>query len=219
MKKNFLARLMKLFFGNLLFAVGIVVTMQTDLGYAPWDVFHAGISKTTGIPIGTASIIVGVTISTVTLLFKEKIGLGTILNIVLVGVMINLFVMINPLPKVKEVIPGVAIIVAGLFIVAFASYFYFSSGFGMGPRDSLMVVLVRRTKLPVGVCRGILEGLAVLVGWLLGGPVGIGTIAAAFGISLCVQLVFSMLKFDSTSVKHENIDETFRNSAELFKRS
>ena len=76
MKKNFLARLMKLFFGNLLFAVGIVVTMQTDLGYAPWDVFHAGISKTTGIPIGTASIIVGVTISAVTLLFKEKIGLG-----------------------------------------------------------------------------------------------------------------------------------------------
>ena len=63
-----------------------------------------------------------------------------------------------------------------------------------------MAVLVRRTKLPVGVCRGILEGLAVLVGWLLGGRSESQTIAAAFGISLCVQLVFSMLKFDSTSV-------------------
>lgn len=98
--------------------------------------------------------------------------------------------------------------ITGLFIISFGSYFYIGSGFGAGPRDSLMVALQRKTGLPVGLCRGILEGSVVLIGWLLGGPVGIGTVIAAFGIGFCIQIVFAIMKFDATSVKHETLNAT-----------
>lgn len=99
---------------------------------------------------------------------------------------------------------------AGLFIISLASYFYMGSGFGAGPRDSLMVALERKTGLAVGLCRGIVEGSAVLLGWLLGGPVGLGTVLSAFGIGFCIQVVFRSLGFDARTVQHETLEVTFR---------
>ena len=80
-----------------------------------------------------------------------------------------------------------------------------------------MVVLERKSKLSVGLCRIILESSAVLIGWILGGPVGIGTVLAAFGIGLCVQIVFTLMKFKATDVKHETLDLTYRNIKSLMK--
>ena len=97
-----------------------------------------------------------------------------------------------------------------LFTIALGSYFYIRSGFGAGPRDSLMVALKRKTGLPIGMCRGAIEFIAVTVGWALGGPVGLGTVIAAFGISACVQVVFALMRFEATSVIHETLDATFR---------
>ncbi len=74
-----------------------------------------------------------------------------------------------------------------------------------------MVAMERKTRLSVGICRGIIEVSVVLIGWMLGGPVGIGTIISAFGIGFCIQIVFSLMKFDATSVKHETIDVTLKN--------
>ena len=84
------------------------------------------------------------------------------------------------------------------------------SGFGSGPRDGLMVALERRSGLSVGTCRAALESLAVLLGWLMGGPVGFGTLIAAFGTGVCIQITFSLLGFNATEVKHENLRETAR---------
>jgi len=126
---------------------------------------------------------------------------------VLIGLFIDL---IFPyIPKTENRIIGTLMLISGLFIIAVGSYFYIKSAFGAGPRDNLMVVLARKTKLPVGLCRGIIELLATVIGWFLGGMVGFGTVISVIAIGFCIQLVFKILRFDVTSVKHETLKDTF----------
>ncbi len=207
-KSKYLKRFTGLIFGLFLYALGIVLSLKANIGYAPWEVLHVGISKTTGMSIGIASILVGLLVCVIVWLMKENLGLGTLLNMVLIGVFIDLILLLNFPPKMSEFPQGVLMMMAGLFIISFGSYFYIGSGFGAGPRDSLMVVMKRKTGLPVGVCRGGIELTAVFLGWLLGGMVGIGTVIAAFGIGFCVQITFKFLKFDPTVIKHETLSQT-----------
>jgi uncharacterized protein len=215
---NFYKRFINLLIGLFLYALGIVITMKANLGFAPWEVFHWGIGKNIGMTIGSVSILTGLVICVLVILMGEKLGLGTILNMILIGVFIDLLLSINLIPQISELVSGVIVMIAGLFTISFGSYFYINSGFGAGPRDSLMVAIKRKTKLPVGLCRGILEVSVVLIGWILGGPVGIGTVLAAFGISFCIQIVFSLLRFEATSVKHETIDVTKKNFKTLYNK-
>jgi uncharacterized membrane protein YczE len=208
--KQFLIRLLRLIFGLFLFALGIVVTMNAHIGYAPWDVFHVGLAKMVSLSIGTVSIITGVVIVIITLLLGEKLGLGTILNMVLIGIFLDILLEFHIVPIASNLVFGIIMNVVGLFIIAFASYFYIGSAFGAGPRDSLMVALTRKTGLPIGICRGTIELIAVFIGWRLGGMLGIGTIISAFVIGFCVQITFKLLKFDVTKVKHETLDQTFK---------
>lgn len=218
--RQFYIRLLRLIWGLFLYALGIVVTMNAHIGYAPWEVFHVGIAKTTGISIGTASIITGVIIGIIGVLLGEKLGLGTILNMILIGVFLDIILGFNIIPVASNLISGIIMLIIGLFIIALASYFYIGSAFGAGPRDSLMVALTRKTRLPIGICRGTIELFAVIAGWKLGGMVGIGTVIATFVIGFCVQTTFKLLKFDATEVKHETLDYTynrfFKNKKEQF---
>lgn len=216
--ENFFKRFVNLLIGLFLYALGIVITMKANLGFAPWEVFHWGIGKSIGITIGSVSILTGLIICVLVVLIGEKLGLGTILNMILIGVFIDLLLSFNLIPQISGLAPGVAVMIAGLFTISFGSYFYINSGYGAGPRDSLMVAIKRKTKLPVGLCRGILEVTVVLTGWILGGPVGIGTVLAALGISFCIQLVFSLMRFEATSVKHETIDMTRKNLKTLYSK-
>lgn len=208
--KQFYIRLMRLIWGLFLYAVGIVFTLNAHIGYAPWEVFHVGFAKTAGISIGTASIIAGVVIGIIAVLLGEKIGLGTILNMILIGVFLDLIIGFHLIPIVHHFVSGIIMLMIGLFIIALASYFYIGSAFGAGPRDSLMVALTRKTKLPVGVCRGTIELLAVLAGWKLGGMVGIGTVISAFAIGFCVQITFKLLQFNTTEIQHETLGLTYK---------
>jgi len=211
-------RLLRLIWGLFLYALGIVVTMNAHIGYAPWEVFHVGIAKTTGISIGTASIITGVIIGIIGVLLGEKLGLGTILNMILIGVFLDIILGFNIIPVASNLISGIIMLIIGLFIIALASYFYIGSAFGAGPRDSLMVALTRKTRLPIGICRGTIELLAVIAGWKLGGMVGIGTVISAFVIGFCVQITFKLLKFDVTEVKNETLDLTYNNLFRIKKK-
>lgn len=206
----FFTRLLRLIWGLFLYALGIVVTINASIGYAPWDVFHVGLVKTVGISIGTASIVTGVVIVAIAAFLGEKLGLGTLLNMVLIGVFMDLIIRINIIPMLNNFPLGIMMLIIGLFIIALASYFYIGSAFGAGPRDSLMVALTRKTGLPIGVCRGIIEFLAAFVGWRLGGMLGVGTIISALAIGFCVQVTFKLLKFEATEVKHETLEQTFK---------
>jgi len=207
---GFVVRMLRLLLGLLLYALGIVVTLKAHVGYAPWDVLHVGLAKTTGLTIGTASILVGVLIVIVTFFLVEKIGIGTILNMVLIGVFMDVILKINVIPVIHHFLLGILVMIVGLFIISLATYFYIGSGFGAGPRDSLMVALTRKTGLPIGLCRGTIEVLAVLAGWRLGGMVGIGTIIAALSIGVCIQLTFRLLKFDAKKVEHQTLQVTYQ---------
>ncbi len=208
--KKFPRRFAELIFGLFLFALGIVMTMKADLGYAPWDVFHKGMSNIFGMSIGNASILLGLLICVIVALAGENLGLGTILNMLLIGFFLDRILELDMIPLMGGFISGVAMMIAGLFVISLGTFFYMGSAFGPGPRDGLMVVLERKSGLPVGVCRALIESLAVLFGWLMGGPVGLGTIIAALGIGFCVQVTFSVLKFRSTDVKHETLRETLQ---------
>lgn len=207
---EFARRMGKLLFGLFLFALGIVVTMKANLGFGPWEVFHQGISLKVGLSIGNVSILAGLLICVLVFLAGEKLGLGTLLNMVLIGFFMDRILALGIIPRMTGFFPGLLMMFAGLFIISLASYFYMGSGFGAGPRDSLMVALERKTGLAVGLCRGIVEGSAVLLGWLLGGPVGLGTVLSAFGIGFCIQVVFRSLGFDARTVQHETLEVTFR---------
>ena len=206
--KIFCIRLLKLLIGLFLFSLGIVFTFRANIGYAPWDVFHSGISNKTGISIGTASIIVGLALLIIVKLSGEKLGLGTVFNMFFIGMFIDFLLKINIIPKMENIVFGIIMLIIGLFILSIGSYFYMISAFGAGPRDNLMVVLTRRTKIPVGICRSIIEISVTLIGWLLGGMIGFGTVIAAIGVGFCIQITFRVLKFDVKAVKHETFGES-----------
>jgi uncharacterized membrane protein YczE len=206
---GFLARFLSMLLGLWLYALGIVVTINADVGYAPWDAFHAGLADKTGMTLGMASIIGGGVIIILVTLSGEKLGIATILNMFLIGLFIDLIMLLDIIPVSDSFAVGIVMLVAGMFIIAFGSYFYIKAAFGAGPRDNLMVVLARRTNMPVGLCRGLVELLAAVAGWLLGGMVGVGTVISFIAIGGCVQIVFSALKFDVAAVEHENLGETF----------
>ncbi len=208
--KLYLLRILKLIFGLFLFALGIALTIKADLGYAPWEVLHSGVGRVIGLQIGTVTILFGAIIVLVVFILKEEIGIGTILNMILIGAFMNIILDFNLIPHIENVVIRLILLICGLFTIALGSYFYMSSEFCAGPRDCLMVVLTKRTKLPIGVCRGIIEVLVVLIGWLLGGSVGIGTVISAFCIGFCIQITFKIFRFDAIKLKHENIKDTFK---------
>ena len=205
----FLVRLFNMLIGLALYAAGIAAMIKANIGYAPWEVFHVGLAHTTGLTIGTASIVAGIVIVVIVTVSGEKLGLGTIASMVLTGVFLDIILFAGFIPVAVNLAMGIIMLIAGMFTIALGSYFYIKSAFGVGPRDNLMVALARKTKIPVGVCRFIVELVVTFAGWLLGGMVGIGTVISVFAIGACVQVTFGVLKFDVTKVKHETLGETF----------
>jgi len=208
--RQWIHRLSRLLLGLFLYALGIVLTMKANLGYAPWEVFHAGLGRTVGLSIGNVSILAGLAFVLAAFLLGEQLGLGTLLNMVLIGVFMDLLLRLGWVAPMAHWPAGCLLLAAGLAVIALATYFYISSGFGAGPRDSLMVALNRRTGLAIGVCRGSIELTAVLIGWSLGGRVGIGTVLSAFAIGLFIQVTFRLLRFDAAQVRHETLDQTWK---------
>lgn len=208
--RNFIFRLIRLVFGLFICAVAIVMTIKANIGYAPWDVFHAGLAHITQIAFGTMTIIVGFAIVLIDLLLGEKIGIGTLLNMYLIGVFINWLLALD-IPLAPNFIVGIVVMATGLWLMTIGLYFYIGSGFGSGPRDSLMVSINRKTGLPIGISRAVLEFAVAAIGWMLGGLLGIGTIISALLIGVFVQWTFTLLKFEPAKVEHETIVQTFTN--------
>jgi uncharacterized protein len=207
--KQFMARLLRLFLGLVLYSLGIVFTLKAHIGFSPWDVFHAGLAGSVGITFGVSSMITGLAVVLVSMFLGEKLGLGTILNMLVIGVLLDALLALGLVPQATNFAGGAAMMIAGLLVIALASFFYIGSGFGAGPRDSLMVALTRKTGWPIGVVRGGMELVVVFVGWRLGGLVGAGTILSALSIGLCIQLTFKVLHFDPATVKHDSLTATF----------
>jgi len=214
--KAYILRVLNLIFGTFLFAIGVVTSVRGHVGYAPWEVFHVGFSNTVGINLGLTTIVVGAFVLVFVAIAREKIGVGTALSVIFTGIFIDLVIMLDIIPVAPNYAVGMAMLLVGLYIISVGTYFYIRSAFGAGPRDSLMVVIRRKTKFPIGVCRGMLELTVTIAGWFLGGMVGAGTIVSVFALGLFIQLTFKMFKFDAAEVKHETIIQTCRGLKDAF---
>ncbi len=190
---------------------GIYLTMQANIGAAPWDVFNLGLSKTFGILYGTASISVSLTILLIDILLKEPIGLAMFIDAIVVGKSVDFFNYTNMVPKSNNLITGVIMMLLGLVIIGYTQFLYMKASLGCGPRDTLLVGLKRRlTKVPIGLVSIGLLSTATLIGFILGGPVGIGTVLCALCQGPIMQMAFKTLSFDATLIKHQSIPESIR---------
>ena len=190
---------------------GLYLTIRANIGAAPWDVLNLGISKTFGILYGTASIAVSVSILLIDIVLKEPIGIAMFIDAIVVGKSVDFFNWIDPIPPCSSLLTGIPLLIAGLFVLAYTQYTYMIASLGCGPRDTLMVGLAKRVRrIPIGVVSIAILGTATLVGWLLGGPVGIGTILCAFGAGPIMQLAFRTVRFDATAIRHQRLRDSFR---------
>ena len=206
MKKTLLS-LIRLFIGLFLYAVGIVFTINANLGLSPWDVFHQGISKLTGITMGQASIIVGLLIVILDWLLGERVGVGTVLNMLFIGIFMDLLMLNHLVPTFNNIAARAIMMILGMAIIGIASYFYIGAGLGSGPRDGLMVSLTKKTNKSVRFVRNCIEFTVLVIGYFLGGTVGFGTLIMVVGGGYFVQFAFKIFRFDVRKVEHEFIDD------------
>ena len=180
--------------GLSLFAIGETLLITANQGVSPWTVLAQGISFQTNLSIGFTTFIVSLIVLILWYPLKQKPGLGTILNIVLISIIIDLTIPILPYPKsfLFQIIQSIV----AVFIVGLGSGFYLTANLGPGPRDGLMTGLQSLTNQPIALIRTIIEVSAVGLGFYLGGIVGIGTLLFAFGIGPTVSIgIFIVIKF------------------------
>jgi len=189
-------RLGKLMAGLVLFGVGIWLGLQAHLGVGPWDVLAGGLAQHLGTPFGRTAIGVSVVVLVLGLAAGVRPGLGTALNVVVIGAVVDLLLATPALDGlVEQPLPARLLgTAAGIASVAVGSALYLGAHLGPGPRDGLMVAMVQRTGWPVGRCRALLELVVLVLGVALGGPVGVGTLAFALGIGPAVQVAFRVLR-------------------------
>ncbi|WP_312167949.1 hypothetical protein [Microbacterium sp.] len=179
-RRDIVERIVQLLVGLFLYGVALGLMVRGGIGVAPWDVLALGISGQAGIGYGVVTVLVSVIVLLLWIPLRQRVGLGTLLNALLVGPSADLALFVIPAPP--SIWVGAPMFVAGLLLLAFATGLYIAADFGPGPRDGLMTGLVARTGRPVWLVRTLIEGSVLLIGFLLGGPVGVGTVLFAFGV-------------------------------------
>ncbi len=188
-RKLFMAKWSIYFIGLLIMAFGIVLMIRANLGSAPWDVFHIGLFYQIGLTIGTWSIIVGFFILMISSIISKKLPqIGAFLNMLMVGIFIDLYLMVPQLHTPDTIMGKITMLVLGIVIIGVGIGVYISSRCGAGPRDSLMISLTQVTGWKVQYIRLGMELVVLCLGWLLGGPIFIGTILFSLTIGSIVGL-------------------------------
>lgn len=209
---KFLLRLFRMIFGLFIFALGLMFTVNAGLGLSPWNCLNSGIIKWVDVSFGQANIAVGVLLVIITYIGKEKIGLGTIGNMVLVGTYMDIIASLKILPTDVSLFQGIVMILMGLVINSIGVYLYLGAGFGAGPRDGLMLAVMKLTGKPLAVCRTSIELVVLAMGIILGGSFGIGTVLASGLNGIIYQSVFKLFHFNPKTLHHEYIEDYFKRS-------
>ncbi len=210
-RKQILFQWLKIALGLLVFAFGVHLTIRANIGLAPWDCLGMGLSYHTPLNYGLSVTAVSVIVLALDLLLRERIGCGTIIDALLTGNLVQLFNDIDPFPPNQRLIPGVGLMLLGFVFMALGMWLYMRCEQGCGPRDALLVGLGKRLpRIPIGFVEILLWGAVTLLGWLLGGPVGLGTLISTFGAGLVMQLVYSLIRFEPRALRHRSAAEIAR---------
>lgn len=216
--KNILLTMMRLITGFWVCSVGVVLMINAKLGLAPWDVLHEGLAKNLGITMGQSSMLVGLIVIFLNIFLKEYIGWGTVLNMIMIGIFIDILMLNNIIPISTSFTMSILMLLLGMLILSYGCYLYIGASIGSGARDGMMAAIVRKTGKPVKLVRGGLELTALIFGYFLGGTVGIGTIITSLGIGFCVQYVFKICKFNVAAIEHRYIFHDLLELKKILKR-
>ncbi|WP_406033136.1 hypothetical protein OG801_01570 [Nocardioides sp. NBC_00163] len=188
-------RFIQLAVGLLIAATGIWLSIRANLGVASWEVLHIALADRLGIGVGTASIGVGVLLVTIVALLGVRPGAGTLLNVLIIGVALNVLLDLPALASLpSDGLPvRLGALAAGIVVFAIGCAIYVGAHLGSGPRDGLMLAVHLRTGLGIGSARILSEGIGLATGWLLGGPAGLGTVLFVLTAGPCVAIAFKAL--------------------------
>ena len=210
-RKTIIGQWLQIAAGLFVFAFGVHLTIYANIGLAPWDCLGMGIALHTPLTYGVSMTLMSVLILLIDLALRERIGYGTIIDALLTGNFVQLYNDLNPLPENRSLWLGIAVMLAGFVFMALGMWIYMRAGQCCGPRDSLLVGLGKRLpRLPIGAVEILLWAAVLLLGWLLGGPVGIGTLISTFGAGAVMQLVYSLIRFEPRAVRHRDAAEVTR---------
>jgi len=196
-------RWLSLLVGLLLFAIGIVMLLESRLGLSPWDVLNQGIARHTPLSFGIANTVAAIVVLALAWRLGAVIGPGTVANAVLIGVFVDLLIRSRAFAGIHGagVVERVLALAGGILMIGVASALYIGGALGAGPRDSLMLVLSRHTGGRIGIVRTVLESSVTVTGFALGGTLGVGTFAFALGVGPAIEGSFWLLAHSPLAVE------------------
>ena len=210
-RKRIFREWLRIVLGLLVFSLGVHLTILANIGLMPWDCLGMGVSYHTPLNYGLSMTAMSVLILLIDLLLRERIGFGTVIDAVLTGNFVQMFNDLDPFPMCATVWTGIPVMLLGLVIMSLGMWLYMSAGQCCGPRDSLLVGLGKRlSRWSIGTVSILLLATVLLIGWLLGGPVGIGTLISTFGLGIIMNLVYKLLRFEPRKVRHRDVLEILR---------
>ncbi len=193
--KTFPKDFLRIQIGFFIFGLAITLMIRGNIGTSAWAVLDVALSRITGLSVGTLTVLVGFAVLSGALIMREQIGWGTLANILSIGPWEDFW--LARIPSVTDNLPlQIAMLLIAIALMGLASAIYIGVEAGAGPRDSMMLAIKRTTRLSIRVARAIIEVTVVTVGWLLGGPAGIGTLVFALLVGPSVQLGFKLLKVE-----------------------
>ena len=198
-------RLLRLYAGLVLFGVSVALMLVSGLGLDPWDVLHQGVALRTGVRIGWVVIATSVLVLLLWIPLRQRPGIGTVSNVVVVGLVVDAALAVLPVPG--ALVTRIVLLVAGIVLNGVATGLYVGAGLGPGPRDGLMTGLAARGH-SIRVMRTTIEVGVLAIGWLLGGTVGVGTVLYAVSIGPLAHYFIPRLSVGPTPTEDDHVDAT-----------
>ena len=184
--------------GLFLYGIAIAAMVRAEIGVAPWEVLTQGLSNQTGLSFGLLTNLIGAVVLLLWIPIRQRPGIGTVVNVLMIGPSIEIGLAL--LPQTDDLVARILLLAGGLVVLALATGLYIGARFGPGPRDGLMTGIHRRTGWPIWIVRTSIEVTVLAVGWLLGGNVGIGTLAFALLIGPMVNITIPLLRVSELPV-------------------
>lgn len=208
--KQEILKYLKLMLGLLLCALGVVTILNSNLGLSPWDVLNQGLNRTIGITLGEANLLVGAFVVLFSIFLKQPIGSGTVINFLLVGVFIDMYIYLDIIPKGDVLLKKILILIIGILIFSYGCYVYISTGLGCGPRDGLMVILTKKSSYPLWKIKTCIEIVVLGLGYILGGTIGVGTVVSSLCVGPLIQCFFKLNNQDIKKLEHRSLISEFK---------
>lgn len=210
-KKRVFLGWLRILLGSVIYSFGVHLTIAANIGLAPWDCLGMGIAKHTPLNYGSSMVLIGVSAIILQILMKERIGFATVFDAFLTGNLVQLLNDINPYPENSSTLLGIALMFCGFLFISFGMWVYMRAEQGCGPKDGLLIAIGKRMpKIPIGIVEVLLWSFVTLLGWILGGSVGIGTLFSTFGAGIIMHLIYSTIGFEPRKLKHKSLTETVK---------